>query len=306
VATENYPDEDHWTWQRWILNQAAGTRYFRIPPGERASAEQRAEWARALAARPDLLRRLLEGLPGVVMLGDQVAKGFRRTDHVSRERIPLIHGAPLYFGFDFGHTPTCVIGQPNHFTLVVRAGLYLQGQGMRQLMQDMVMPWLGRYAPWVLRNPDEHALVGYDPSGETGEQADIENSALTVIKDELGGGWYEPGPVRWPNRKDALVSIFNRAHGVLIEENDFTCDLIRALDGRWYHPKSHQGELKSDLPKKPNHPWEDLGDAFIYLLCRYGVVSLDDNIGMPLKVLTNAQHDDDTNANLVVKTQLRY
>jgi hypothetical protein len=43
------------------------------------------------------------------------------------------------------------------------------------------------------------------------------------------------------------------------------------------------------------------------LLCRYGVVSLDDNMGKPLKVLTNVQYNNDNNdADLVVKTNWRY
>lgn len=192
----------------------------------------------------------------------------------------------------------------------IYAGLYMKAAGMRQLMEDMVSPWLSRFAPWVLRNPSEYALIGYDPSQGTevdpkGTEADIDQSALKAITDELDG-WIEPGPVRWDNRKDALVRIFNRAHGVMIEENDFTADLIRALDGRWYYPKSHQGELRSDKPKKPNHPWEDLGDAFIYLLCRYGVVPFNENSNKPLKVLTNLQYDEHDRDSLVIKTNVQY
>ena len=38
-----------------------------------------------------------------------------------------------------------------------------------------------------------------------------------------------------------------------------------------------------------------------FICCaRYGVVSLDDNMSAPLKVLTNVQHNDDYDAGLVV------
>jgi hypothetical protein len=49
-----------------------------------------------------------------------------------------------------------------------------------------------------------------------------------------------------------------------------------------------------------------LGDAFIYLLCRYGVVPLDEEVSKPLKVLTNIQYGQEPDDSaLVVKTNLR-
>lgn len=313
VVTMNYPDEDHWTWQRWVTNQAPGTQYFRVPPGERASAKDREDWARALANRPDLLRRLLEGQPGVIMLGEQVAKGFTRDSHTTKEHIPLMSGEPLYFGFDFGHTPTCIIGQPNRATMRIKAALHIPGAGIQQLMEDLVLPWLGRFAPWVLKNPDNFALIGYDPSQGSmekpkGSEADIDNAALKMIQEQLGGGWFEQGPINWETRKDILVQIFNRAHGVMVEDNQYTQDLIRALDGRWYYAKSHQGDLRSDKPKKPNHPWEDLGDAFVYLLARYGVGGLNENRNAPIQVLTNISIGDyiEPNRRNVVLTNQTY
>jgi hypothetical protein len=316
VVSENYPDEDHWTWQRanpthdpvfahpaqfrallesvgesWPvefdkypegtpfemcigINETA--QWFRVPCGERASEVDRLSWASSLKARPDLLRRLILGQPGVVMLGDQVAKGFLRTEHTTRKTLPFMRGEAVYMGFDFGNTPTCIIGQPNAGTMLIKAGLFLTNSGMQQLIEEKVLPWLARYAPWVLENPDSMAVIGFDPSQGTmikpkGAEADIENAALMTIMRMLGGGDFEGGPVAWAPRREAITNIFRRAHGLMIEENDHTIHLIRALDGRWYYAKSHSGDLRSDNPKKPNHPWEDLGDALIYLLCRYGV-----------------------------------
>jgi hypothetical protein len=137
---------------------------------------------------------------------------------------------------------------------------------------------------------DSFLIIGYDPSGEKGEEADIDNSALQAIRDTLSGGNFEPGPTFWEPRREALVNIFMRRNGVLIERNEFTADLIRALSGRWYAAKSHQGELKSDKPKKPNHPWEDLGDSFIYCVIRYGVLPANEDRSDKIVLQSNMRH----------------
>ena len=278
-------------------NVLSTVQWFRVPAGERANEADRLGWVDSLQNRPDLVRRLVLGMFGVVMMGDQVAQGFSRALHTTPKVVPFLPAEPVYFGFDFGHTPTCIIGQADRGTMRIKAGLTLPGAGIQQLMEDLVLPWLGRFAPWVLKAPDDYAFIGYDPAQGSmekpkGSEADIDNAALKMIQEQLGGGWFESGPIQWEIRKNVLVQIFNRAHGVMVEDNQYTQDLIRALDGRWYYAKSHQGELRSDKPKKPNHPWEDLGDAFIYLLARYGVPGLNENAGRPLKVLTNLGQDD--------------
>ena len=269
MLTENYPEEDHWTWKRFVTDPAPASLYFRVPPGERASPEQREEWNRALKNRPDLARRLLQGQPGTILMGQPVAQGFNLDYHVAKESLELVRGSEIRIGFDGGHTPTAIIGQQTLTGMRIFASLYLENGGMRQLLETQVLPWLARRAPWTLRDSSQ-LLIGYDPSLDVGEQSDIDQSALRAINDALNWPACEAGPVRWPNRKDALLQALSRREGLVI---DPSCDpLIKALSGRWYYPKSHIEELRSDIPKKPNHPWEDLGDALIYLLCRFGVV----------------------------------
>ncbi len=265
ILTSNYPDEDHWTWQRFVVRQHPGTACYRIPPGESASAEQRAEWARALEGRPDLLKRLLAGEPGAVALGPQVAVGFNADAHVARERLEVVQGEPLWLGWDAGHTPTTIIGQRVRGSVRIYAGLTTAKAGTRQHVEQTVYPWLDLHAPWVLDRRGSRLLFHrYDPSMDTGEQDDIDQSPLQRIRDTLGGS-FRPGATTWPGRRDPMLAVFNMALAGLpllqIAPGPDTELLRKALGGRWYYRQTPTGEIMKDLPHKPNHPWEDWGDA---------------------------------------------
>lgn len=274
ILTENYPDEDHWTWQHWQPGDGVVSFHpefprrmaIRIPPGERASEDQRRKWRTALRDRPDILRRLLSGQPGVVQLGPQVAVGFDRSLHVGKERILPIKGEPLVIGQDFGHTPTAVIGQPWRGFIRVYASLTIERGGVKQLLEQSVLPWVRTRAPWALSN---NMIVGrYDPASAD-EETDIERNPVDLLEKNLPGYW-EAGPTSWEARKNLLLPVFNQhaAPGVpaLVLDPVDAGGLAKALDGRWYYPQTAAGELRSDQPKKPNHPWEDHGDGFCYFL----------------------------------------
>jgi len=279
LFTSNYPDDDHWTWTRF--NPRSDSDYgftvdhpdrmwFRIPRGDNpyVSDADRQEWESALQERPDLLRRLVEGRPGVVQLGQQVAEGWDEAVHVARDRIRLIEGEAVIVGADFGHTPTLVIGQPWRGKVRVAAALACRHGGMKQHLRDAVIPWIAQNAPWLLHN---RSLINgvYDPSGIKGSEGDIEDSGYQQLVDGLGGNW-DVGPEAWDGRRGLLLRAMNihiQAGVPALEVDPVDCrHLIQALNGRWYYPQDRLGNIGRDLPKKPNHPWEDLGDAFIYFL----------------------------------------
>ncbi len=268
ILTSNYPDEDHWTWQRYLVRRHPGTRAFRIPPGECASPAQRAEWARALEGRPDLVKRLLSGEPGAVALGPEVAVGYSADFHVAKMALDVIPSEPLWMAHDAGHWPTTVIGQRIRDTVRIYAGLVTEKAGTRQHLDDTILPWLAMHAPWLLHRRG-HIYHVYDPSMDTGDQADTEQSPMKRIRETLGGS-VQPGAVTWPARRDPMLAVFNMAHAgravLQIDPGPATELLRKALGGRWYYKKTAQGEIVKDLPHKPNHPWEDLGDAFCYLI----------------------------------------
>lgn len=272
IMTLNYPDEDHWTWRRFVVEQQPGSAYFRIPPGELASDEQRQEWERALANRPDMLRRLLRGQPGTIMLGPQVAVGFNRDTHVRPTR--PVRGFPLWLGQDGGHTPTTVFGQRIDHRVLVLGALSSEHAGMRQHLRDLVRPWLGEHCPWVLESRD--LLYGrYDPSLNTDDAGDIDSNPMAILTRELPGHW-QPGPITWDGRKDPMLALLNAMHAgepVLQIDPSHAPGLVKALDAGWYYAEAPGGGLRkadtasgSAQPKKPNHPHEDYGDAFCYLV----------------------------------------
>lgn len=274
IMTLNYPDEDHWTWQRFVIQEHPGTAYVRIPPGERASEADRAEWARALAGRPDLLRRLLAGEPGVVALGPEVALGYNPVAHVARRTLILDPHQPLYVAWDSGvqsHAHCTLVGQRIGAELRVYAGLVSEATGLKQHLEQTVIPWFTRHAPWALDAARAQTYHAYDPAMDVDEGTDIDSNPLLRCRAVLKGA-YEPGAVSWAGRQGPMLAAFNAgtagAAALQIDPGPDTDLLRKALSGRWYYKQLANGSVVKDLPHKPNHPWEDLGDTFCYLLGR--------------------------------------
>lgn len=280
ILTGNYPDEDYWTWTRFkpgagisgITPGDPSKLWFRIPPGERATEKDRAQWAHALKDRPDILQRLISGLPGAVILGQQVATGFNENLHVSKDKLYPIKGEPLCFGQDGGHTPATIIGQAWRGYIFIYAALPIERGGMRQQYEQNVIPWLRNNAPWALDNriTDKKFIYGgYDPSMPD-DESDSDKNPITLIEELVGGSWM-PGPQSWEARKGSLLAMMLRkaptsfSPALQIDPVDGR-PLIQALSTRWHYPQNRLGVISADKPKTPNHPWEDLGQAFCYFL----------------------------------------
>src|SRR6266545_65823 len=266
LVTSNYPDENHWSWRRYVSHPLPGVVAFRIPPCERATPEQRAAMTEALASRPDLKRRLLDGEPGLVVAGIGVCDRAWNPDlHVSREVLRPVHGARLYFGHDAGLTPVTVVLQLHEGQLQVLAGLASTRAGTEQHLTSLVVPWLARHAPWWLKDgyPREHWV---DPSMKTPSQSNLSESPEAVIRRDLRG-LIRDGEVSWPGRRDPLLAMLGRlvnGRPALVVSAGPDTELLRqALSGRWHYPRARSGEVLREFPEK-DHPWSDLGDALAY------------------------------------------
>jgi hypothetical protein len=278
--TSNYPEDDHWSWKRvGAVVGRMGVSYhpedprimcIQIPKGDNPyiSDRDRSDWARRLKNRPDLAGRLLENKPGTVQLGEQVAQGFNENAHIATRRLYPVRGEQIFIGQDFGLTPASIIGQELRGRVFIYTALPCQRGGIRQHIEYTVEPWLTRNAPWALMRSNV-IEGGYDPAGETPEQADIDQSPVLTLEELLPGYW-EPGQVSWEGRKGPMLALFNR---MVDGEPALQIDpvegqpLIKALRGSWFYPKDRLGNVSRDLPKK-NHPHSDVGDAFCYLIGR--------------------------------------
>jgi len=268
VLTLNYPDMDHWTWQRFVVRKHPGTDYVRIPPGERASDSDRQAWADALEGRPDLLRRLLAGEPGVIAEGPAVAVGYASERHVSPKRLQASQNATLLIGIDGGLTPSATIAQylGGGAWFNVLAVLACERGGTRQLCEDYIRPWLASRASWWQQ---ARALVLHiDPSLDVPDQSNLEASPTRVMRAVLGGAVHL-GPVDWPSRRDPLLALLgkNNPHTgrpILQIDPEDAMLLDRALAGRWHYPLV-RGQVSREAPVK-NHPWSDIADSATYVI----------------------------------------
>lgn len=288
MLTSNYPDPDHWLCERFkfVTGRSGLSAHpddprritIQIPKGDNAhiTPEQRAKWMERLKDRPDLQARLLEGKPAVIMKGRAVAIaflngqpiGYNEARHVSPARLKPVEGVPFYLGQDGGLTPATTIAQEWRGVIRVYASMCMDRGGMRQQYQHNVKPWFKTHAPSAL-GKDDMILGGYDPSMPD-DESDSDKNPIDVCREEIGGDWY-PGPVDWESRKGAMFASFNRSvggePGLLIDPMD-TSGLRRALAGEWYYRTDRFGGVTNDKPKSPNHPHEDYGQSFCYLLCR--------------------------------------
>ena len=289
MSTSNYPDEDFWAWQRAEAVPHPGTASVRIPPGESASPEDRERQRVALQHRPDLLARLLDGQPGSVIQGPQVAKGYNALTHVAPGPLQIAQ-AELWCGWDSApnaHTHATVIGQRVGADVRVFAALVSEETGLRQHLESCVIPWLTRRAPWVLARGGEALLHRYDPAMDTREGGDIDMNPVARIRRSLGGN-FRRGAIDWPARSGPVLALLNMGNGrggmaLQIDPGEDTILLRKALASRWHYAVTRGGTVIRDLPAKPNHPHEDVGDAFCYFAGGIAPSRAHDEDGAPFR-----------------------
>jgi len=258
IMTLNYPDEDHWTWMRWVVNQEPGTQYFRIPVGNHASEKDRREWKIALRNRPDLERRLLAGMPGSIRLGEPVTPEYREDRHWSAKPQPFAPGT-LFLSFDAWHHPAVAIATLTSMgQLRYHLAKRLDNADVGALVEEIVIPWLG--ANGLRDRPKIHTM---DVTAEGGDQSDRQMSAMRRILRLLPGEYRRVS--NEPEQREAAIkeqlrrSLSTGAPVILVCGKD-AWELHQALAGGWHKKRSGKVEKEGE---KGRH--SHVGDAASYL-----------------------------------------
>jgi hypothetical protein len=160
-----------------------------------------------------------------------------------------VQGELIYLGADFGLTPCITIGQPAGYGEIrILASLPCERGGIKQHLENSVIPWLRTKTPWVFRTSGMiHGT--YDPSAPD-SQNDSDQNPVKQLEQMLPSSYWYPGPVSWEERKGPLLTSMQRR--LLLDPVEVR-PLVQALSGRWYYTQDRLGAVIRDIPKK-NHP----------------------------------------------------
>lgn len=262
---QNNPDESHWTYKNFTdpdtrkegyveFKTVAAENLAHLPP------DYYGTMTKNLAGRQDLVRRFVTGEYGFQQLGKAVTPNWSDTLHL-RDGLEPVPGTELTLLWDFGLNPTCIITQktPLGFWLILEdfVGTDENGWGTYELISEVVKPRLeARYDGFVLRH------IG-DPAGEQREQSSSKQSAVKVIKAELGGKWTK-GEKDIRSRINPLNAVLSRTLGgepILQVDRRFAKRVHHALRGGWHYQVSPGGVVAGN-PRKNEHSHP--GDAMGY------------------------------------------
>jgi hypothetical protein len=182
-------------------------------------------------------------------IGKRAARGFNRAQHVSRDRLKLIWGQPLFIGQTFVDCPATVIGQVDHSGQIrILASFVSQGMNLRRHLEQCAKPWLTantrpdeRFKPWLATSGLHPALLG--ACEEAGPQ--LSSDMRQTIRETLGAGEWMTIQKPWESRRDAMLDILGKAmpytfRPILQIDPVNARPLIEALSGRWSFEKDRR------------------------------------------------------------------
>lgn len=224
IADTNPPDEDHWLFKTFEIDQPEDYKIFHQPPGlvrdenedwiDNINADNAINLAHksvdntnllvydyykklAIGQTQEFINVYCLGKYGSVGMGKKVYPEFNSDIH-ARDHIDVIQGEPIHVGWDGGLTPACVVVQfTSRGQLLVLKEYAAENIGARGFVENIVLPGLHRDFPY---NP-KIGLSRADPSGVKRDEIMAEFSFIG----ELNSAGIETIPAR-TNAIDTRIS----------------------------------------------------------------------------------------------------
>jgi hypothetical protein len=218
----------------------------------------------------DWIKVFVLGQYGTTADGKPVYPEYNDKTHVAPEELTVNPGLPIYLGWDFGLTPSCIIGQISaKGQLLILEELVAEDMGIRQFATDVVKPvLLNKYQ----RN--KFISVG-DPAGMNRSQTDERTCFQELFE---AGIATEPANTNdFIPRRESVAFYLNRMAsgepGFLLSPN---CKTLRKgfIGGYRYERLKVAGERYRDRPVKDkfSHPHDAL--QYLCLKARDGGVTV--------------------------------
>lgn len=256
---ENNPDENHWTYRKFVQPGTEGYTVWQPTNPENAHnlpASYYEDLRKIWGHRPDLLRRFVDGEFGFQQLGKAVTPQWSDKMHLAVGLSPIPR-QQVYILWDFGHNPTAIFTQksPMGAWLILDA-IVGENIGVEELIMDMVKPLIAdRYKKMRLQH------IG-DPAGNEREQTSTSRTAVRYILQELGGSW-RSGPVRTAARIDPLQAVLTRTlngRGLVQVDRERANKVYQALRGGWHYHTARSGLIGTEPVKNEHsHPGDAMG-----------------------------------------------
>lgn len=280
IAESNPPTIRSWIYRVFEVERPKGYRIFRQPPaliydpnGNEGKGEYlpnpEAENIENLGAGYDyyfdqlkmateeFIKVYILGNYGVTFDGRPVFPAFSQNFHVARGPIPVIPGAPIIVGVDFGLMPGAVFTQLHHTGVAVLRELAPQDITLEDFVLQHLLPTIQqhyRIAP---------VLVVGDPAGNQRSALAKMNSFQTLRSFGLSA---VPAVTNDIELRLAAVNYFlQRNGGMLI---DPSCGmLIEAMSGGYRYKKRNPSDMDSDWKDTPEkNKFSHIADSAQYAM----------------------------------------
>lgn len=287
ILDTNPPDDDHWWYKLAEEDRPASFEFFDQPGGLlRVQHEESVEYVPNPEAENvfnlpggyDYYLRMVEGKTddwikifilgqyGTTADGKPVYPEYNDKIHVTDDEIEPNRQLPVYLGWDFGLTPSCIIGQISaKGQLLILDELIAEDMGIRQFAAEIVKPLLmNKYAGCRFES------VG-DPAGVNRSQTDERTCFQELLEIGIAS---EPADTNdFIPRRESVAFFLNRLAGgeagFVLSPN---CRMLRKgfLGGYRYERLKVAGERYRDRPVKDkySHPHDAL--QYLCLKARSG------------------------------------